>query len=407
MADDKFILLSVDIGNDKIAMLTASKRNNKLCITENAIVPSAGIKKGKIYSEKDLSNAISIVLKDIIDKLNTNLYGCSVNYLGVNIECFNNNGRIGIKNIVTEKDIENVLFSAKVIKTKINQSMLHEEISKNFIVDETQLIDNPIAIKASVLEAQVHIVLADSDVIKNTENILKNNDLNINNIVLDSIAISDAILTTEEKNKGVCLIDFGAETTKFSIFKDEGVLYSNILSIGCNEVIEDISFAFDTTFEEAKKLKIDYGYAKTDEVIDEFLLKFRKKIDLNIYYLSNLMLAEIIQSSYLKILSAIKDDLNDNKIIIDNLKAGFVLSGGGAQIEGFEKLVRSFFYKRAKIGLIKESIISGPDSIINDYRYTGVISILAFADKAFVESEIKTKTKILDKVKDKVKDAFN
>lgn len=400
---DNFVA-SIDIGNDNIVVLIAEKIKNKFKIIDAVSKPSAGIKNNNIYSFADLSDVITLIIEEISNNINAEISTLFVNYIGNDIQCLNSSGKTAVKEEVTQKEINNAISSAKAITKEGNKEVLHE-INKKFIIDEMQFIDNPINLKASVLEAHIHIVLVDSSVIRNIENIMNKNNLDIDKILVDSIAMSSVLLTEEEKNQGVCLIDFGANTTKLSIFKDGCIFYNNILDIGCNIVTEDISFAFDTSFEQARKLKHNYGCAKADNIIDECLLEFRQKVDNSTHYLSNLMLAEIIQDSYLKILSAIKNDINDKKII-NNLKAGFVLSGGGAQIQACEALVRSFFSKRAKIGLINNSIISGLSTIVNDYRYSCAIGLLVFQDTLVEDIQIVKTNKIFNKGIRSIKSAF-
>lgn len=396
MAKDNFMLFGADIGNDKISIVAANNNNNNIEIIGGITRSSVGISKGEIISIEELSNSIASLLNDMLNKFDIEGYSISINYIGTNIKSSNNIGRVGVKGeLIREEDIKNAISASKIVKTAENQEILHS-ISKKFIIndDESYTQLNPIELKASILTAQTHIILADSAIIKELFNALEKKNIDISNIILDSIGAAEIILTQEEKEKGVCLIDFGAETTKFLIFEDGEISYSNIFPIGCNEVTEDISSAFETTIDEASRLKTNYGSATIDNLNDDFLLNFKQVNNSEERYLSNKMLSEVIQKSYEKnILSLIKNDLNANKINIDKLKSGFVLLGGGSQIKGLEKLIKNFFSKRAKIGLMNKSIVSESGLFINDYRYTSAIGLLAFNDESFMEYMEKEKEK--------------
>ena len=118
--------------------------------------------------------------------------------------------------------------------------------------------------------------------------------------MLDPIANSEAILTQEEKDGGVCLIDFGAGVTSYSVFQEEGIVRSGIISKGGDDITQEIAFAFDTSFEEAKRLKEDYGYAKSSSINDEQFVEFVQATNKDSHYLSSLQLSEVIEEAYIR-----------------------------------------------------------------------------------------------------------
>jgi cell division protein FtsA len=269
-----------------------------------------------------------------------------------------------------------VLASASAIPTPANKEKLHI-IKKKFIIDEDNIVDNPERMKAEVLESKVHIVTVSSASVRNIVSCLNKCDLMVekNGIVLNPIANSEAILTQEERDGGVCLIDFGAGVTSYSVFQEEGIVRSGIISMGGDDITQEIAFAFDTSLEEAKRLKEEYGYAKSSAIKDEQFVKFVQAVNKDSHYLSNFQLSEVIEDAYLDILSILKNELRHHNIET-NIKSGFVLCGGGAQALGCEELVREFFTRRVKIGVVQRNRISGLETILMDYRYTGSIGLL-------------------------------
>jgi cell division protein FtsA len=201
----------------------------------------------------------------------------------------------------------------------------------------------------------------------------------VDRIVLDPIANSEAILTQEEKDGGVCLIDFGAGVTSYSVFQEEGIIRSGVISMGGDDVTQEIAFSFDTSLEEAKRLKEDYGHAKSSVIKDEQFVEFVQAANKDPHYLSSLQLSEVIEEAYLNILSTLKNELRHHNLEV-NIKSGFVLCGGGAQALGCEKLVREFFTRRVKIGVVKRDRVSGLETILMDYRYTGSIGLLLYQE---------------------------
>ena len=377
MAGGNDYIASIDIGTDKIAVLVAEKTDDdRLRIIGHNISPSDGVRKGSISAIDPLSRAISKALDQIDRSFKLEVGLVRVNLSDTHLTCIDGYGRQPITEVVTSDDVDKVLASASAISTPTNKEKLHT-IKKKFIIDEDHIVDNPENMEAEVLESKVHIVTVSSAGMRNIESCLKKCDLMVekNGIVLDSIANSEAILTQEEKDGGVCLIDFGAGLTSYSVFQKEGIVRSGVISMGGDDITQEIAFAFDTSLEEAKRLKEDYGFAKSSAIKEEQFVEFVQATNKASHYLSSLQLSEVIEEAYVNILSTLKDDLRHHKLEA-NIKSGFVLCGGGAQSSGCEELVREFFTRRVKIGIIQRDRISGLETILMDYRYSSSIGLL-------------------------------
>jgi len=375
MAGRNDYIASIDIGTDKIAILVAEKEDDdRLRIIGHNISSSDGVRKGSISAIDPLSRAISKVVDQTQKSYDLEIGLVRVNLTDTHLTCIDGYGRHPIAEVVTSDDIKKVLASASAIPTPTNKEKLHT-IKKKFIIDENLIVDDPEGMEAEVLESKVHIVTVSSASVRNIENCLKKCDLMVDKIVLDPIANSEAILTQEDKDGGVCLINFGAGVTSYSVFQDEGIVRSGVISMGGDDITQEIAFAFDTSFEEAKRLKEDYGYAKSSIIKDEQFVEFVQATNKNSHHLSNLQLSEVIEKAYLSILSIIKNELKHHNLEAI-IKSGFVLCGGGAQALGCEDLVRKFFTRRVKLGVVKRNRISGLEAILVDYRFAGSIGLL-------------------------------
>ena len=375
MADRNDYIASIDIGTDKISVLVAEKEDSdRLHIIGYNISPSDGVRKGSISAIDPLSRAISKALDQIDRNFKLDIGLVRVNLSDTHLTCIDGYGRQPITEIVTSDDVDKVLASASAIPTPANKEKLHT-IKKKFTIDEDNIVDNPERMEAEVLESKVHIVTVSSASVRNIENCLKKCDLMVDRIVLDPIANSEAILTQEERDGGVCLIDFGAGVTSYSVFQEEGIVRSGVISMGGDDITQEIAFAFDTSFEEAKRLKEDYGYAKPSVIKNEEFVEFVQATNKDSHYLSSLQLSEVIEEAYVDILSTLKNELRHHNLDA-SIKSGFVLCGGGAQALGCEELVREFFTRRVKIGIVQRDRVSGPETILMDYRYAGSIGLL-------------------------------
>ena len=401
MANRNDYIASIDIGTDKIAVLVAEKEDNdRLRIIGHNISPSDGVRKGSISAIDPLSRAISKALDQIDRNFKLDIGLVRVNLSDTHLTCIDGYGRQPITEIVTSDDVDKVLASASAIPTPANKEKLHT-IKKKFTIDEDNIVDNPERMKAEVLESKVHIVTVSSASVRNIEGCLKKCDLMVDRIVLDPIANSEAILTQEERDGGVCLIDFGAGVTSYSVFQDEGIVRSGVISMGGDDINQEIAVAFETSLEEAKRLKEDYGYAKPSAIKDEQFVEFVQPANKDSHYLSSLQLSEVIEEAYISILSALKNELRHHNLET-NIKSGFVLCGGGAQALGCEELVRTFFTRRVKIGVVQRNRISGLEIILMDYRYANAIGLLLHQEDLSQEDSIMSKGRngLMGKIKE-------
>ena len=375
MAGRNDYIASIDIGTDKIAILVAEKEDDeRLRIIGYNICPSDGVRRGSISSIDPLSRVISKIVNQTQKSFGLEIALVRVNLSDTHLTCIDGYGKVPIREVVTLDDVDKVLETASAIPTPTNKEKLHT-IKKKFIIDENHIVDNPESMEGEVLESKVHIVTVSSASVRNIENCLKKCDLMVDKIVLDPIANSEAILTQEDKDGGVCLIDFGAGVTSYSVFQEEGIVRSGVISMGGDDITQEIAFSFDTSFEEAKRLKEDYGYAKSSALKDEQFIEFVQATNKDSHYLSSLQLSEVIEEAYVNILSILKNELRHHNLEA-NIKSGFVLCGGGAQALGCEELVRKFFTRRVKIGVVQRDRISGLEMILMDYRYVSSIGLL-------------------------------
>ena len=407
MAGGNFYKASIDIGTDKIAVLIAEiEDDDRLHIIGHNISPSDGVRKGSISAIDPLSRAISKAFDQIDRSFKLEIGLVRVNLSDTHLTCRDGYGKVPIHEFVTADDVEKVLVTASALPTPANKSQLHT-IKKKFTIDEDNIVDNPEGMRAEVLESKVHIVTVSTLSMRNIENCLKKCDLEVDKIILDPIANSEAILTQEDKDGGVCLIDFGAGVTSYSVFQEEGIVRSGIISKGGDDITQEIALAFDTSLEEAKRLKEDYGCSKSSVIKDEQFIEFEQAVNKDSHYLSSLQLSEVIEEAYIDILLTLKNELKHHELDT-NIKSGFVLCGGGAQALGCEELVREFFTRRVKMGIVQHNRISGQETILMDYRYTGSIGLLLHQDDLSQEDFIMSRGRsgVIEKIKEAITGNF-
>ena len=402
MAAGNDFIASIDIGTDKIVVLVAEREDDRLRVIGQGMCPSAGVKRGVVDAIEPLSRAISKAVQQAHKSSAVDLATVRVNLSDSHLSCFEGYGKVPIIDVVTNLDVNKVLESAQAYTMPTNKEKLHV-FKKKFTINGSVKVDNPVEMDADVLESNVHIVTVSSSSMRNIEYTLKQCDLSVELLVLDSIASSEAMLSQEEKDNGVCLIDIGAGITNFSVFHHGGIIHSGIVAIGGNHVTEEIAFAYGTSFNEAQRLKEVYGCVKATLISDDEFVEFAQTSNRDSHQLSSHTLAEIIEEAYLDIFSLLKNNLQYQGLD-KNLKSGLVLCGGGSRISGCEEFVRGFMSKRVKLGSIKRHNFTAPESIFDDYRYASVIGLLMYKEDVPQEGLVKAKGRAgtFGKIKDKI-----
>jgi len=397
MAGNNFVA-SIDIGTEKIALLAADiEDGGHLRIIAHNFCSSEGVKKGSLSSIDSLARVIIKLIEKTKRDFGYKVELARINISDTHLTCTDGKGKVSIDEAVTLKDLDSVLESAMAMSTPANKEKLHI-IKKKFTINENVVVDNPIEMEAEVLESKVHIVTVASSSIRNIERCLEQSEIEAEKIVLNSIAKSHALLSQEDKDSGVCLVDIGAGVTSYSVFNEEGIVRSGVIALGGDEITQEIAYAFDTSLEEAKRLKENYGVAKSSALNEDKFIYFTQNKEE--HQLSSLELSEVIEAAYREIFTLLNNELKHHNL--DGIiKSGFVLCGGGTQISSIVELVRDFFSKRVKIGQIQRSRISGLETILTDYKYTGAIGLLLHEEDLSnnVLAWTKTDQSVIDKLK--------
>jgi cell division protein FtsA len=366
---------SIDIGTETIALLIADPEEaGHFRIIAHNVCASEGVRKGSLFSIEALARVINKLIDETFDSFGLVFDNVRVNISDTHLTCTDGKGKVSINEVVTSKDLDSVLESAMAMSTPTNKEKLHI-IKKKFTIDETVVVDDPLDMEAEVLESKVHIVTVSSSSVRSIENCVKQCELELDKIILNPIAKSQALLTQEDRNSGVCLVDIGAGVTSYAVFHEEGIVRSGVIAMGGDEVTRDIAIAFETSLEEAKRLKETYGSAKASSINEDKLIEFIQEANKGEHQLSSFELSEVIEDAYCEIFTVLKNELKHHSV--DKIiKSGFILCGGGSEIDSIEEFVREFFSTRVKIGQIQRSRVSGLESILTDYKYSGAIGLL-------------------------------
>ena len=387
------IIASIDIGSSKIIVLIASVDDSgKFTVIGHAIGNSAGVTKGIIDNVEQASQAINQVVQDAYSSCDIDQFlNVSTNISDPHLTVNNRSGSTYIPTKeIRDKDIEISVKNACGIPTPANKQVISSVIN-NFTLDKDSVTHlgvvtkHPIGQTATNLEVNMHIVTVSNQCVNAIEQSIRGSGFGLNNIVLNSMASSEIYITQDEKDSGVCLVDIGAGVTNLSVFTKGGITYSAVIQNGGNQITQDISDAFDASFEEAERLKIEYGDAQVKSIREDKLVPFQQidddDPDQSERYLSQQSLVEVIEQSYSTIFSSIKKVLQSQKLD-RSLKSGFVLTGGATKIKGCDMLMLSCVTVRTKLGRVNVDKITTKklqfEGGLKDPTYACALGLLLF-----------------------------
>ncbi len=406
MGNGNDIVASVDIGTSKVAVLIAESEGGVMRILGHGISDSEGVKRGSITNPSLVASAIQKAAKQAHSNCKIEIINVNVNLSDPHLTVINREGHINISgNSVSSDDVMLAVKIASATPTPTNKQVL-ESIPNRFTIDQNQnmvVVERPVGLEAKVLGAQMHIVSVSNQSVSNIQKSIEQSGVGIDQIVLDSMSNSEVFISQDEKDNGVCVVDIGAGVTNFSVFTNGGITYSGIVQIAGNDVTESVAYAFDTTLEEAERLKIEYGRAQIKHSIKDRFVRFNQANTSEDKYLSNYSLIEVIEGSYNQLFNTIKKDLKAQKLE-RSIKSGFILTGGSSLLPGFDEFFRSSFRVRAKIGVVDKSKIRGLEKIILNPIYSSALGLVLYSDdKSYLDETLaERESNIIDILKEKL-----
>lgn len=351
-AKNNKIIVGLDIGTTKICTIVGELVDSNLEIIGVGIAPSKGIRKGVVINIDETVEAIKKSVQEAEMMSGSRISSVYVGIAGGHIKSYNSTGVIAIKNrIVTENDKRRVIDAAQAINIPLDREILHV-LPQEYIVDNQDGIDEPLGMSGVRLEVKVHVVTGAVSAIQNIIKCCKKAGLDVKNIVLEQLAASDAVLTEDEKNLGVALIDLGGGTTDIAIFHRGSIKYSSVLAMGGSHVTNDIAIGLRTPTLEAENLKIKYGCALSSLVNKEDMIEVPSAGSRKNKLVPRTTLADIIEPRMEEIFTLVNREIIKSEME-QYITSGIVLTGGSALLEGTVELAENIFNLPVRLGVPK------------------------------------------------------
>ncbi|HCM47466.1 MAG TPA: cell division protein FtsA [Colwellia sp.] len=382
-AAERKLVVGLDIGTSKISVAVGEiTPDNQLSIIGVGNQPARGMDKGGV-------NDLNLVIQAIQRAINEAelMADCQISsiYLGISgkhISCQNENGMVPINDKeVIQEDIDNVIHTARSVPISAERRMLHV-LPQEFSIDCQDGIKSPIGMSGVRMEAKVHIVTCANDMAKNLVKCVERCDLTADQLIFSALASSYAVLTDDEKELGVCVVDMGAGTMDIAVFTGGTLRHTAVIPVAGNQVTSDISKIFRTPLSHAEDIKVQYACALKELVSMEDSIDVPSVGGRPARSMSRHTLCEVVEPRYQELFELIQDEIRESGLE-DQIAAGYVLTGGTAKMEGVLEFAEEIFQMPVRIA--NPLVVQGLKEYVNDPSYATVVGLLHYGMQATSE----------------------
>ncbi|MBG0789448.1 MAG: cell division protein FtsA [Desulfovibrionaceae bacterium] len=382
------LIVGLDVGTTKICTVVGEASDTGVDIIGIGTSPSTGLRRGVVVNIEKTVQCIKKSLEDAELMAGCDIRTVYAGIAGSHIQGFNSHGVIAVKGgEVTQRDVDRVIEAAKAIAIPMDREVLHT-LPQEFIVDDQRGIADPLGMAGVRLEVKVHIV---TGAVTSAQNIIRScnrSGLDVSNIVLESLASSKAVLSPEEREIGVALVDIGGGTTDIAVFSKDSIKHTSVLALGGHNLTNDIAYGLRTPMMSAEKIKMEYGCAMADLVTSEEIIEVPSVGGRESRKMSKRVLAEICEPRCEEILALVDQELIKSGFK-NMIAAGVVLTGGTVMIDGMQELAEQIFDLPVRIGTPEQGIGGLADEVRSPKYATAVGLLLHGAEEEGLHSKVR------------------
>ncbi len=373
--NEKKLIVGLDIGTSKVVAIvgeisqdgTANVRTDIIGIGSH---PSKGLKKGVVVNIESTVQSIQRAVEEAELMAGCQIHSVFAGIAGSHISSLNSHGIVAIRDSeVNASDVERVIDAAKAVAIPADQRIIHV-LPQEFVIDNQEGIREPIGMSGVRLEAKVHMVSGAESAAQNIFKCIKRCGLDVDDIILEQLASSYSILTEDEKELGVCLVDIGGGTTDIAIFTEGAIRHTAVIPIAGDQVTNDIAVALRTPTQFAEDIKIKYACALKQLASLDDMIEVPGVGGRDPKKMSRQTLAEVVEPRYEELFTLIQAELRRSGFE-EVIPAGVVLTGGSSKMEGLIELAEEVFHMPVRLGLPK-GIGGLVDVVKNPIHATGV-----------------------------------
>ncbi len=378
MATNGKIVAAVDIGTTKIVSLVGRLSDQgKLEVLGISQTASKGVKRGVVLNIEETVNAIQTTSSEAMKQSGIKFNEVFVGIAGQHIKSVRNRGYINrdsYEDEITRDDLQNLIDDMHKIPVDVGEEIIHV-LPQNYIVDSETGVKNPVGMFGKRLEANFHIVIGQTSSARNIGKCINRVGLDVKQLVLEPLASSAAVLTDDEKEAGVALVDIGGGTTDVAVYYDDVIRHTAVIPFGGNVITRDIKEGCAILQRQAESLKMQFGSALGDLAQEDKVVTIPGISGRDPKEISFKSLAYIIQSRMEEIIDAVSYEI-ENSGYMDKLSAGIVLTGGGSMLKHLNQLVKFKTGMDVRIGFPGEQMVAETAEEINQPMYATSVGLL-------------------------------
>ncbi len=365
------MIVGLDIGTSKIVAIVGEiNAANEVEIVGIGSHPSRGLKKGVVVNIESTVHSIQRAIEEAELMAGCQIRSVYAGIAGSHVRSLNSHGIVAIKDReVMPADVERVIDAARAVAIPADQRILHI-LPQEFIIDGQEGIKEPIGMSGVRLEAKVHLITGAVSAAQNIIKCVRRCGLEVDDVILEQLASSYSVLTEDEKDLGVCLVDIGGGTTDIAIFSEGAIRHTAVIPIAGDQVTNDIAVALRTPTQHAEEIKIKYACALRQLANPEETIEVPSVGDREPRKLSRMTLIDVVEPRYAELMDLVLAELRRSGYE-DLIAAGVVLTGGSAKMEGVIELAEEIFNMPVRLGV--PQYVSGLfDVVRNPIHATGV-----------------------------------
>jgi cell division protein FtsA len=368
------MIVGLDIGTSKVvAIVGKRKMDGTIEVVGIGSHPSRGLKRGVVVNIETTVQAIQRAVEEAELMAGCRIHSVYAGIAGSHIKSLNSHGIVAIRDReVTQADIDRVIDAAQAVAIPADQKILHI-LPQEFVIDSQEGIKEPMGMSGVRLEAKVHLVTCAVNAAQNIEKCVKRCGLEVDDIILEQLASSHAILTEDEKELGVCVVDIGGGTTDIAVFTGGAIRHTAVIPIAGDQVTNDIAMALRTPTQNAEEIKIKYACALTQLAGADETIKVPSVGDRAPRDLSRQALAEVVEPRYEELFTLVQSELRRSGFE-DMIPAGIVITGGSSTMEGVVELAEEIFHMPVRLAC--PQAVSGMTEVVNNPIYATGVGLL-------------------------------
>ena len=381
---ERNLIVGLDIGTSKVVALVGEiKSDDSIEIIGFGSHPSRGLKKGVVVNIESTVASIQRAVEEA-----ELMAGCQINsvYAGIagsHVRSLNSHGIVAIRNKeVTAEDVDRVIDAARAVAIPADQKILHI-LPQEFVIDNQEGIREPVGMAGVRLEAKVHIVTGAESAAQNIVKCVQRCGLSVEDVVLEQLASSYAVLADDEKELGVCLVDIGGGTTDIAVFSGGAIRYTAVIPIAGDQVTNDIAVSLRTPTQYAEEIKMKYACALSQLAHADETIEVPSVGDRPPRRLARQTLAEVVEPRYEELFAMVRRELQRSGYE-EVIAAGVVLTGGSSKMEGAVELAEEVFHMPVRLG--SPLHVTGLGDVMRNPIYATGVGLLLYGRENYVRS---------------------